>query len=88
VVVFVPIALGVPAVFVLVPPAMLFAPATLARGVQFAAFVIGLAAVASVMFNGFVELVLLMGDAALAAVGVLRVKPRRREHEDCCQDRS
>jgi hypothetical protein len=86
VIVFVPITLGVPAVLVFVPPAMLFAPAALARRVQFATLVIGLAAVASVMLDGFVEFVLFMGDAALAAVHVLGMQSRRREREDCGQD--
>jgi hypothetical protein len=83
VVVFVPIALGVPAVFVFIPPAMLLAPATLARCVQLAALVIGLAAIASMMFDGFVEFMFLVGDVALAAVDVLGVKSRHREGEDC-----
>jgi hypothetical protein len=88
VVVFVPIALGVPAVCVFIPPAMLLAPATLARCMQLAAFVIGLSAIASMMFDGFVEFMFLMGDVALAAVDVLGVKSRRRERKDCGQERA
>jgi hypothetical protein len=84
--VFVPIAVGVPAVFMFIPPAMLLAPATLARRMQLPALVIGLATVASVMFNGFVQFMLLVGDPALAPVDVLGVKSGRREKEDCRQD--
>ena len=58
VVVFVPVVLLVPAVLVLVPPAMTFLPALFPRFVQFAPFVIGLAAVAAMTLDRFVQFVL------------------------------
>jgi zinc transporter ZupT len=83
VVVLVPIALGAPAVLVFVPPAMLFTPATLASGMQFATLVICLAAVGPMSLDGVVEFMLGVSDSALATVDVLGMKPRRRgeEHE-------
>ena len=58
VIVLVPIALGAPAVLMLVPPAMTLAPATLPSRVQFAAFVVGLGAVAAMFPDGFVKLMI------------------------------
>ena len=81
VVVFVPVALGVPAVFVFVPPAMLFAPAAFADLMEFAALMIGLTAVASMALDGAVEFMFLVGDAVLAAVDFVGVQPRRSGEE-------
>jgi hypothetical protein len=74
VVVLVPIAFRAPAVLVLIPPAMLLTPATLARCAQFATLVIGLPAVASMSLDGLVEVMLGVSDSAMAAVDVLCVK--------------
>ena len=79
VVVLVPVALGAPAVLVLIPPAVAFGPAVLAGFVEFAAFVICLATVASVFFDGLVEFVVGVGDAALASVDVFGMKGRSAE---------
>jgi hypothetical protein len=76
VIAIIPVVLGAPAMLVLIPPAMLLPPAALARFVQFAALVVGLAAVAPVAFDGFVQLVLGMSDATLAAVDVFGVRSR------------
>jgi len=76
VVVLVPIALRVPAVFVFIPPPVTFTPATLSRLVQFTALVVCLSAVASMFLDGFVEFMIGMSDPALAAVVVFGVKPR------------
>jgi hypothetical protein len=85
----VPVVLGAPAVVVFVPPAMLLAPATLARFVKFAALVLRLAAVASMFLDGLVEFVVRMRDPALTAVDVFGVKPRRcAEEKDCAQERA
>ena len=81
VIVFVPVVVGVPAVFVLVPPAVMFAPATFAGFVQFVALVIGLTAVASMALDGAMELMFLVGDAALAAVDFIGVQPWRSGEE-------
>ncbi len=74
VVVLVPIALGAPAVLVLVPPAVPFGPAVLAGFVEFAAFVTCLVTVASVFFDGLVEFVVGVGDPALTSVDVFGMK--------------
>jgi len=85
----VPVVLGAPAVVVLVPPAMLLAPATLARFVKFTALVLCLAAVASMFLDGLVEFMVGMRDPALTAVDVFGVKPRRcAEEKDCAQERA
>ena len=73
VVMLVPIAFGAPAVFVLIPPAVLLAPATFSRIAQFTALVICLPAVATMPLDGLVEFMLGVGDPALAAVDLFRV---------------
>jgi hypothetical protein len=88
VVVLVPVALGAPAVLVLVPPPMTLTPATLPGRVQFAAFVVGLGAVAAMFPNGFVKLMIGMSDAALAPVIILGVNSRDgSENENGCEYR-
>jgi hypothetical protein len=85
----VPIVFRPPAVFVLIPPAVLLAPATFSRRVQFTTFVIGLPAVASMALDGLVEIMLGMSHPALAAVDVFRVKAGSGSKEKgCCQQRS
>lgn len=74
----VPVTFFVPAMLVFVPPAMMLAPATLARFMQFAAFVIGLAAAPSVAFDGLVEYMFCVPDPPLAAVTAFGVRARRR----------
>jgi hypothetical protein len=89
VVVFVPIAVGAPAVLVFIPPAMLLTPATLSGFMQFPTLVICLFAVASMFLDGLVEFMLGVSDATLAAVDVLSMKARHcGEEKDCCQDRA
>jgi hypothetical protein len=87
VVVFVPVALGAPAVFVFVPPLMEFAPAMLAGLAQFATFVIGLAAVASVFLDGLVEFMFGVLDATLTPfLAVFGVKARHGgEKQNGCE---
>jgi hypothetical protein len=70
----VPVALGVPAVLVLVPPALAFSPAALAGFVEFAALVICLATVVSMFLDGLVEFVVGVGDPALTSVEVFGMK--------------
>ena len=62
----VPIAFVVPTMLVFIPPTMMFAPALFPCVPQLAAFVIGLTAVASMMFDRFVQIVFGMPDPALA----------------------
>jgi hypothetical protein len=58
--------IGVPALLVFIPPAVMFAPAAFAGFVQFAALVIGLATVAAVALDGFVEFMFGMRDMVSA----------------------
>ena len=81
VVVFIPVAIGVPAVFVFVPPAMLFAPAAFADCMELAALMIGLTAIPSMALDGPVEFMFLVGDAALATVDFVGVQPWRHGEE-------
>jgi hypothetical protein len=76
VVVLVPIALGVPAVLVFIPPPMPLTPATLAHVVEFATLVLGLLAVASVPLDCLVEFMLCVSHPPLTSVEVFCVKPR------------
>lgn len=64
----IPVALIMPAAFVLIPPAMILAPALFSSFVQFAAFVIGLLAVAAVTLDRFMQFVLGMLNASLASL--------------------
>jgi hypothetical protein len=72
VIIVVPVAFVVPTMLVFIPPTMMFAPALFARLPQLAAFVIGLTATASMMFDRFVQIVFGMLDPALAPlIGLL-----------------
>jgi hypothetical protein len=89
VVVLVPIAVGPPAVLVFIPPAMLLAPASFSRRTKFAAFVIGLPAVAPMLLDGLVEFMIGMSHAALATVDVFCLKfghcgERQSRRQDGC----
>jgi hypothetical protein len=89
VIVLVPIVFGAPPVLVFIPPAMLLAPAALARFVQFTTFVIRLTAMASMVLDGLVQVVLGVRNSPLAAINVFGMKSRHcSEEQTCCQDRS
>ena len=79
VVVLVPIAFLVPAVFMFIPPLMPFAPAMLPRGMQFATLVICASAIAPVFVDSLVELMFCVDDSALAPVNIFRLKTRQCE---------
>ena len=81
VVVFIPVAIGVPAVLVFIPPAMLFAPAAFPGCMEFAAFMIGLTAITSMALDGAMEFMFFVSNAALAAVDFVGVQPWRRCEE-------
>jgi hypothetical protein len=85
VVVLVPISIRAPAVFVFVPPPMLFAPATLARLMQLPPFVVGLPAMASVALNRLVQFVFGVFNATLAAVHIFCVQARRNAEKHSCR---
>src|SRR5260370_9281194 len=67
----IPIAIGMPAAAVFVPPAVPFSPATFPRLMQFVPGVVRLSAVPAVMLDGFVESVVRLGDAALASIVII-----------------
>jgi hypothetical protein len=86
-IVIVPITIAVPAVLVLIPPAVLLAPATFSRLMQSVALVIGLRAVASMSLDGPVEVLVSVNDSTLTAVDILGVKAWRCAEENrCAQD--
>jgi len=68
VIVIIPIAIRVPPAAIFVPPTMAFSPTAFARLAQFVACMVGLPAIPTVMFGGFVKPVVRFRDAALATV--------------------
>jgi hypothetical protein len=89
VIVLVPVVLGAPPVFVFIPPPMLLAPATLARGMQLTTLMISLTAVAAMVLNGLVQVVLGLRNSPLTAVNVFGMKSRHCSDEQAChQDRA
>ena len=68
VIVVVPITIGVPAMIVLAPPAMISGVAAFPLLMQFVSPVLGLAALGAMVFNGLVELVVNFRHALLAVV--------------------
>jgi hypothetical protein len=77
VVVIIPIAIGMPAVAVFVPPTMPLVPAVLAGLMQFMPCAICLSTIPTVMLHGFVQSVVRLGDTALATMAVIRKRTRR-----------
>jgi hypothetical protein len=67
-VMIVPVAIGVPAMAVFIPPFVVPAPASLAGLMQVVARVVRLLAVPAMMFNSFVEPVIGLGNATLAVI--------------------
>ena len=87
VIVVIPIAIGVPATAVFIPPAMALVPAAFPRLVQIVAGAVRLPAVPTVMLHGFVESVVGFGDAALALIVTLGGCPgctRECQHPKQC----
>ena len=68
VVVIIPVAVGAPTVTVFIPPAMVAGVAILAGFVQLTTSVVSLAALASMMLNGFMKTMIGPGNAFLASV--------------------
>ncbi|PYU01367.1 MAG: hypothetical protein DMG38_03630 [Acidobacteria bacterium] len=89
VIVVVPVAIGVPAVGVFLPPTMMLVPAALARFMQFVTSVTGLPAVPAMMLDGFVQFVVGLDDAPLTTSVVVVVVSegpgRGRECEQASQ---
>jgi hypothetical protein len=78
VIVVIPIVVAVPTVAVFVPPTMSFVPAAFTRLVQFVPRAIRLPAVPAVVFHGFMQFVVRLGDAPLAIAIVVVIRPRTR----------
>jgi hypothetical protein len=70
VVVLVPIAVSVPLMVVFIPPTMIGRVAALTLLMQLVSPVLGLTALSTVVFDGFVKVVVNLGDALLAIIGV------------------
>jgi hypothetical protein len=75
VIVVIPIPIGMPTTAVFVPPTMPLIPAAFPRFAQFVPRMLGLSAVPAMMFRGFVQSVVRLGDAALATIVVLGRRP-------------
>jgi len=90
VIVVIPIAIGMPAMAVFIPPAMPLPPATFARLVQIVAGAVRLPAVPAVMLHGFMQFVIGFGDAALATtvvIGECAGRSGERQHSKQCGSR-
>src|SRR6266850_8008721 len=88
VIVVIPVAICVPAMAVLIPPAVAFVPAAFPRFMQIVARTIRLPAVPPVVFHGFVQSVVRSGDTPSAGIIAFRGRPRRAREcqhaEKCC----
>ena len=87
VIMVVPVASVVPTMLVFIPPTMMFAPTLFPCFPQLVAFVIGLMAVAAMMFYRLVQIVFGMLDSALAPlIGLLFGWCEGRGHCSKCQE--
>lgn len=68
VVVIIPVAVGMPAMVVFVPPALIGGPAAFTLRLQLVAPMVGLVALSPVMLDSFVQLVIDFGDSHLAII--------------------
>src|SRR5215470_11852239 len=81
VIVIVPITIGAPTVFILIPPTMIRGVATFASFVQLVASVFGLLAVAAMMLDGFMKAMIRFANAPLAII-VCTQSGRAREEQE------
>jgi hypothetical protein len=72
----IPIAVGMPAVAVFVPPTVSLPPAAFPGFAQFVPRMVRLPAVPAVIFDSFVQSMVRLGDAALATIIVIGGCPR------------
>jgi hypothetical protein len=79
VIMVIPVAIGMPAVAVLVPPTMPLIPAAFPRLAQFVPRTIRLLAVPAVVLDGFVQFVIRLSDAALTAGVLIGAGTRRSD---------
>jgi len=81
VVVVIPVAVGVPAMAVFVPPAVIGVPAVFAGFAQLRASAIRLFAIPAMMLRSFVQIVVRFDDAVLALTFIGAQTRSSREHE-------
>jgi len=89
-VVVIPIAIGVPAMIIFIPPPMIDFPAVLACFVELVAPVFSLLAAIAVVLDCFVQLVIRFRDAPLAAVIGAQVRSackHEKAGQCCCSKR-
>ena len=86
-IVVIPIAVGMPAVAVFVPPTVPLAPAAFARLVKFVTRMVRLPAVPAVIFDSFVQPMIRFGDAPLATIIVVGGCPRCSREGQHSQER-
>src|SRR6266446_8276130 len=89
VIVIVPITVAVPAAAVFIPPTMALSPAAFPRLMQFMPCMVRLPAVPAMMLEGFMQLVICLGDASLAPIVVIVATECARrsgegQHSDDC----
>jgi hypothetical protein len=87
VIVVIPIAFGVPAMLVFIPPSMDAVPAVLPRIAQFPTRALGLPALVAMPCHGLVQFVICACNAPLAIVFVGAQKGHCREHQKAGQHR-
>jgi hypothetical protein len=80
-IVIIPIAIGAPTVAVFIPPTMVARVAILAGFVQIMASLLSLAAVATMVFNGFMETMIRPGNALLAIIIGAQTRNASEEQE-------
>jgi hypothetical protein len=85
VVVIVPVALGMPAMVVFVPPPVCVRPAVFTRFTQLVARVDRFSAVPAVMFSGFMQPMIGFGDAPMTGLFIGSHGRRTHENEGACQ---
>jgi len=83
VVVLVPIMFRAPPMFVFVPPAVTVLPAVFTGFMQFVTPVFSLLAVAAVVLDGFVQLVVCVSDSLLTIVIRANNTSSRQKHGSC-----
>jgi hypothetical protein len=87
VVAVVPVVLGAPPMLVLIPPAMIATPTIFARFVQLVPSFVRLLALAPMMLDGFMEMMIRLRDAPLASV-IIGAQTRSPGEEQKSRQRS
>jgi hypothetical protein len=77
----VPVVLGVPTMLMFIPPTMIVAPAVIARFPQLATRMVRLLAFAPVTLDGFMKMMIRLGDSLLATVIGAQTRSTGEEQE-------